>query len=274
MSFVNIIKYRRVPHSNPNFPLILFWSQKSGCTSLAHWFFYQINLFKQAIKYNSFIHNYENEIYKNSSDYFIELAAALYSKEKDTYKIVRNPYTRAVSSFFSLIAPPYIENPAWEPIRGFYYGNSICSKPISFKIFLYYLKSQMTDLEQVDPHFTPQYVPGEEAFVTNYIYLENFSTEIVRLEQTYQLKTSPLHILTKSWHHQKGRAIFKGAFADADITDPLFPRLPTYDSFYDQETIQLVQDIFNKDFSTYKYPLNSLLCTEVVIPNKKAHLFP
>ncbi|ARW58527.1 beta-galactosidase [Bacillus phage Carmel_SA] len=258
MSISNVINYGRVPHFNSNFPLVLFWSQKSGCTSLAHWFFYQINLFKQAIKYNSFIHNYENEIYKNSSYYFIELAAALYAKRKDTYKLVRNPYTRTVSSFFSLIAPPYIENPAWKPIRCFYYGDDNCNKPISFKIFLYYLKAQMKDLEQIDPHLMQQYVPDEEEFVTKYIYLENFSTEIVHLEQIYQLKTSPLHILTKSWHHQKDRAIFKGNFADADITDPLFPRLPTYDSFYDLETIQLVQDIFNKDFITYKYPLTPL----------------
>ena len=52
----------------------------------------------------------------------------------------------------------------------------------------------MTDLEQVDSQLIPQYVQGEEEFVTKYIYLENFSTEIVNLEQIYQLKTSPLHI--------------------------------------------------------------------------------
>ena len=48
----------------------------------------------------------------------------------------------------------------------------------------------MMDLEQVDPHLMQQYEPGEEEFVTKYIYLENFSTEIIRLEQIYQLKTS------------------------------------------------------------------------------------
>ncbi|MGF9814336.1 sulfotransferase family 2 domain-containing protein [Bacillus toyonensis] len=258
MPITNIIKYGRVPHFNANFPLILFWSQKSGCTSFAHWFFYQINLFKQAIKYDSCIHHYENDVYKNSSDYFIDLAAALYTKRKNTYKLVSNPYTRAVNSFFSLIAPPYIENPAWKPIRHFYYGDDSCNKPISFKIFLYYLKTQMTDLEQVDPRFMQQYVQGEEEFVTNYIYLEKFFTEIVCLEQIYQLKTSPLHLFTESSHHQKDKAIFKGNFADADITDPLFPRIPTYNSFYDYETIQLVQYIFNKDFTTYKYPLTPL----------------
>ena len=151
--------------------------------------------------------------------------------KKDTYKLVRNPYTRAVSSFFSLIAPPYIENPAWKPIRKFYYGDDICNKPISFKIFLYYLKVKMTDLEQVDSQLIPQYVQGEEEFVTKYIYLENFSTEIVNLEQIYQLKTSPLHTLTKLWNKQKDRSIFKGNFVDADITDPLFPRFPTHNNF-------------------------------------------
>lgn len=45
---------------------------------------------------------------------------------------------------------------------------------------------------------------------------------------------------------------------DADINDPLFPRIPTYNSFYDTETIQLVEDIFNKDFTTYQYPLTLL----------------
>ena len=35
-----IIEYgARAPHFHPNFPLILFWSQKSGCTSFANWFF-------------------------------------------------------------------------------------------------------------------------------------------------------------------------------------------------------------------------------------------
>ena len=33
----------RFPHFHPDFPLLLFWSPKSGCTSLANWFFFQID---------------------------------------------------------------------------------------------------------------------------------------------------------------------------------------------------------------------------------------
>ena len=80
MTITNIIKYGRVPHFNANFPLVLFWSQKVVALPL-HIGFYQINLFKQAIKYDSLIHHYENEVYKNSSDYFIDLVATLYAKK-------------------------------------------------------------------------------------------------------------------------------------------------------------------------------------------------
>ncbi|KFN01742.1 RNA methyltransferase [Bacillus clarus] len=255
-----ITKDGRFPHVHKNFPLVLFWSQKSGCTSLAHWFFYQINLFEEAIKYNSFIHNYEFEIYKNSISYFTDLANTLQTKEKDTYKLVRNPYKRAVSSFFSLIPPPYFDTPEpdWRPIRRLLYGNESCNKKISFKLFLYYLKSHATNFEDVDPHLTPQYIQGEEEFVTNYIYLENFSDTVSNLEDKYRLKKSPLNLLTKSWHHQSHKAIYKGNYADADITNPLFPKLPTYDSFYDEEAIQLVKDIFKQDFNMYGYSLNPL----------------
>ncbi|KAB2399244.1 MULTISPECIES: sulfotransferase family 2 domain-containing protein [Bacillus cereus group] len=253
-----ILKQGRVPHFHKDFPLILFWSQKSGCTSLAHWFFYQINLFKEAIKYDSFIHNYEYDVYKNSTNYLIQVATALQIKEKDTYKLVRNPYRRAVSSFTSLISPPNTSHPAWRPIRLFLYGDETCNKPISFKLFLYYLKAHMTKLDEVDPHYTQQYIEGEEEFVTNYIYLENFNTGISKLEEEYKLKKSPLDLLSKSWHYQASKMVYKGVYAEADITTPIFPRFPTYDSFYDAETIQLVREVFAKDFNMYHYDLNSI----------------
>lgn len=41
------LKQGRVPHFHKDFPLILFWSQKSGCTSLAHWFFIKLIYLKK-----------------------------------------------------------------------------------------------------------------------------------------------------------------------------------------------------------------------------------
>ena len=97
--------------------------------------FSQIGLYEIAMQYNPFIHNYEYDIYKSKAGYITKLSRELLKGEKDTLKLVRNPYKRAVSSFVSLIAPPGIENPEWEPIRKFIYNDSTCKKKISFKHF-------------------------------------------------------------------------------------------------------------------------------------------
>lgn len=105
----------------------------------------------------------------------------------------------------------------------------------------------------INPHFTQQYIAGEEEYVTNYIYLENFDQEMKELEKRFELKTAPINEFSTSWHHQTPAMIYKGDFSEGDITDPLFPRHPTFESFYDTECIQLVQTIFQNDFDTYKY---------------------
>ena len=136
-----------------------------------------------------------------------------------------------MSSFVSLIAPPYIENPEWKPIRKFLYQDENSSKGLSFKQFLYYLFINDAQGNDINPHFTQQYIAGEEEYVTNYIYLENFYQEMKALEKRFELKTAPINEFSTSWHHQSPAMIYKGNFSEADITDPLFPRYPTFESF-------------------------------------------
>ncbi|OFC94839.1 hypothetical protein BTGOE5_50650 [Bacillus thuringiensis] len=158
-SLLRIIStHSRIPNYHRNFPIILFWSQKSGCTSLANWFFYQIDLLQTALSYSPFIHNYEYHIYKNTPAYSVRLGIALREKQKETFKLVRNPYRSAVSSFVSLIAPPYVENPEWKPIRKFLYQDENSPKGISFKQFLYYLFIKGAQADDINPHFTQQYI--------------------------------------------------------------------------------------------------------------------
>ncbi|GAB6507515.1 sulfotransferase family 2 domain-containing protein [Bacillus paranthracis] len=245
--------HSRNPHYHKKFPIILFWSPKSGCTSLAKWFFYQIDLLQTALSYSPFIHNYEYDIYNSTPAYNVRLGIALREKQKETFKLVRNPYRRAVSSFVFLIAPPYIENPEWKPIRKFLYQDENSSKGLSFKQFLYYLFINDAQGNDMNPHFTQQYIAGEGEYVTNYIYLENFYQDMKALEKRFELKTAPINEFSTPWHHQSPAMIYKGNFSEADITDPLFPRYPTFECFYDTECIQLVQTIFQNDFNTYKY---------------------
>ena len=98
-----ILHKDRIPHYHKDFPLILFWSHRSGCTALANWFFFQIGLFTEAKKYNDFIHYYEFWVYKNNTNYIPELQNDLLEGKKDVCKLVRNPIQGLSAHFYYLL---------------------------------------------------------------------------------------------------------------------------------------------------------------------------
>ncbi|KLA27067.1 sulfotransferase family 2 domain-containing protein [Bacillus cereus] len=248
-----LIEYaERIPHFHKDFPIILFWSHRSGCTSLANWFFFQIGLYEEAMKHAPFIHYYEYEVYKNRTDYYEQLEKELLGQKKHTLKLVRNPYKRAVSSFLILYNNPYALE-QWKEIRQHFYNDKNSPKGISFKQFLYYVKEIGSKSSQLDQHFSQQYIEGEEKFIKQYIKLETFNKIIPNIEKEYGLFSSNIPILTNSPHHRSNQMIHNGNYANHDITHPQFPSLPTYQSFYDEETLKLVSEIFNEDFKAYGY---------------------
>ncbi|WP_216828232.1 sulfotransferase family 2 domain-containing protein [Alkalihalobacterium elongatum] len=246
----------RTPLYNKDFPLILFWSQKSGCTSLVKWFFSQNGLLKKALEYHPWIHKYENNVYKKQLNYKKEIMEQIMTSKKDTFKLVRNPYKRAVSSYLFYSNHlnkgsrySQIQN---EKIMEALFTNNNSNNNISFKQFLHYI--QKVGATNVESHFAQQYIDGEEFFINNYIYLENFNKQILEIEEKYGLLKTPLSQITDSHHHYSKRMKHDGNYADM-IPDKEFwkKNLPTYDSFYDNETIDLVKEIFKKDFKVYKY---------------------
>lgn len=246
----------RTPHYAKEFPIILFWSQKSGCTSLVKWFFDQIGLLDKAISYNPWVHHYEFEIYNQNEVLMKELREHLYQHKKKGYKLVRDPYKRAVSAFLMMLG----ENTFWHTILGdvreHLYGDRESRKRLAFTDFLRYVKETGPGVTLIDGHFAQQYIEGEERFVNKYIYLERFMEQLAELEEVYGLKKTDPRNFSESPHHFAPAMIHKGDYAEADIFDPLFPKLPTYDSFYNKETRQLVREIYAKDFEMYGYDRN------------------
>lgn len=165
---------------------------------------------------------------------------------------MRNPYTRAVSSFLLLADNPYA-SPQWESIRQYLYNDKYSNRGVSFKQFLYYIRAFGSNSLAMDIHFSQQYVPGEENFIQYYIPLEDFNTQITKLEHTYDLIKSNLALLTNSNHHRAHKMLHTGSYAEISLTDTAFPRFPTYESFYDKETMELVTEIYAQDFEMYPY---------------------
>ncbi|HWO96610.1 MAG TPA: sulfotransferase family 2 domain-containing protein [Bacillus sp. (in: firmicutes)] len=252
MKTMNLM-FKRMPNYHDSFPIILMWSHKSGCTTLLNWFFHHINLLDEAKKYHPWVHQYEVEVFKNNDDYAQDLVNLLLSGKKEVYKLVRNPYKRAVSAFLMLY---YQDEPywygVWKTIRTHHFGHSRNQNGISFKQFLYYLKDTGADISSTNHHFAEQYIDGEEKYIDHYIYLEDFRHQIPAIEEKYKLKQTDLTQFYSS-HNTSRYMTHKGNYAEVSITDPAFPVFPTYSSFYDEETKKLVDEIYQRDFEMYGY---------------------
>jgi len=244
--------YGRIPLYHQNFPVILFWSQKSGCSSLAKWFFFQLNLLEEALKLHPSIHYYRENVYFNN-DHTNKLINALITKEKPTIKLVRNPYTRTVSSFLHLVHyhdDSMFKN-LWDKLNKH-------NKGVSFKQFLYEIQKIGTDLPSINGHIAKQYMAGEEIWVQEIIKLENLSQSIANLENKYNMIKSPINTISKSLDHKS--SFVNNTFNEKNIPDKLFSQqdvlnrnLPKYEKFYDAETKQLCYEIFKEDFIKYNY---------------------
>lgn len=246
---------QRIPLYNQAFPIILFWSQKSGCSSLAKWFFFQINLLDQAQKYHPSIHVYRGRVYNNPENR-MRLINALSSDEKPTLKLVRNPYSRAVSSFLHVVHyyDDVLFSNLWTSLN-----NQNKNQGVSFKQFLYALKKVGSDINSIDGHIAQQYIEGEEQWVQQYIKLEHFNTSIPKLEKKYNLLKSPIESISQSFDH-KSLLISTKNYNLENYSEKLMTReillngnLPKYNNFYDQETRELCRELFMKDFQTYNY---------------------
>jgi hypothetical protein len=238
-----------LPLYEQEFPLIFFWSPKSGCTSLIKWFFFQIELLQKAIDYNpeGLVHLYRIEVYETQQNYKLKIAEQLLDDKKDVYKLVRNPYSRAVSSFLSTFVNENIMNQV---------APADIHNGLSFKKFLYQVKNIGVARGLIDAHIAQQYVEEEELFIQNYVHLEHFTNKIRDIEKKYNLLESPILNIIKSPHHKAQKMTVKGkqTFAEVNMSvETLRGPIPEYKNFYDDETRDLVRELFKKDFEKYGY---------------------
>jgi hypothetical protein len=125
---------------------------------------------------------------------------------------------------------------------------------VSFKQYLYHVKKIGISRDLINSHIAQQYTEEEEVVIKNYVKLENFEIEIKEIENKFHLIDSNILSISNSSHHLSHTMIEKGAFAEVKMSlKPYGRSLPTYESFYDEETKDLVRELFKKDFEKYGY---------------------
>jgi Sulfotransferase family len=235
-----------LPLFHKDFPIIFFWNPKCGCTSLIKWFYYQLGILEEANKYSQWIHTYRENVYELQPNHILSLRNELLNLKKDTYKVIRNPYKRAVSSYIAALVMPEVMLQIAPYVK----------QGLSFRQFLYRLKEIGVKREVINSHVAQQYVDGEELFIQNYIELENLNIELKNIEKKYNLMRSPLSEITQSHHHvaHKMNQNVKESVADINFfSDINSNKLPRYQNFYDAETKKLVFEIYEQDFIMLGY---------------------
>lgn len=220
----------------------LIWSAKAGCTFTSKWFYYQVGHLEKALSFQ-WVHRYRgryvnNEI-ANKSDEYLEKQI----KETNFIKIVRNPYTRAVSSYFH--ATKHINK---------YRSLADLSPAFSFAEFVDVMGRR--DISSVDIHFRSQtHLFERENIITPYriIKIEESFSSLPLLEKELNLAPSNLTELKDSHHYLKknteGEKCFNTPFTKKDMEN----RVPPYHCFYNDELLDKVYKLYQVDFERYDY---------------------
>lgn len=261
----NPMATRRLPLHAPGLPLVLLYTAKAGSGALIKWFLFQTGDLEQMADPHRGVHRFYRSIQTRRPGYGWEAFRLMVSREKPIFKLVRNPYDRAVSSFLALVLHTRNEQPnPWgrKPLAAAlrHSGKPVTAEPaLSFRDFLRFLAWNGTANGEVNGHVARQHLAGEERRIDRVIKLERFVGEIRRIETEFGLARSPIEVIGHP-HNERSRLPRQtrcaACAADLEITAAHVRRgrLPAYETFYDDETRRLVRECFAADFEAYGYP--------------------
>jgi len=212
--------------------LVFLWSPRAGCSITCKQAFNLLGLLKDVEDYDNFVHNYRIRVYKYHAPYIDIL------KLPSDYTIIKtivNPYSRAVSIW-------------WK---------TTTSQDWTFREFMRRLVNGETDeLTKCEKfHLRPQYIKGEEEYITKYIKLESGEKFPFKLANGRNYKIDFSRYTSVHHGNRVETEYFVGDVKNSEIQS-ILPK--NYKFFYDPEIKSLVEDYFRDDIEHYGYTYQEL----------------
>src|SRR5947209_6686716 len=92
--------------------LVMLWSEKASCTTAIVMMLRHMGLLEEAKAYHYWIHKYRSEVFYKKYG-FVDLNKHLLSGKYFVFKVIRNPYDRAVSSYLHTMKYCLVDEPQY-----------------------------------------------------------------------------------------------------------------------------------------------------------------
>ncbi len=220
---------------------LIDWTPKAGCTIICKMIFDHMGILEEALKYNRWIHHYRlNKFYRK---YGKVTKSKLIDDKYIKIKFVRNPYTRAVSSYLHVMKTNTLP-------RG------LKNRDISFYDFLILIKEKHIPY---NVHWGLQKleIENKKTIFNEIIQIEYLDNEIQRLNIKYNLDLKTKY---NSTHHVKNKVNINTFCGKINFSE--LKVMPTYNNFYNDEIKLLVDNIYGEDIITYNYTFTEFLNRE------------
>lgn len=217
--------------------LIMDWSAKAGCTIATKMFFRHMGLLEEAQAYDKWIHAYREQVFYRSHRTTME---KLRDPGYFRFKVVRDPFTRAISSYIYAMYNDYFVDRSTGKLAD-----------MSFRQFVGIL--ERIDIRRVDIHLAQQKkdyeyeLPGVFNVVCR---LERIEEDLARVNAATGLELSVAGL--GSDHHTKRTSEFNSCVAD-EPWSRIKDRFPDYRYFYTDDLVNTVRRIYADDCTTYGY---------------------
>lgn len=237
--------------------IVLVWSAKAGSVFIVRWFLYQMNILAKAKKHSEWIHDYRKIIYRTSTYRQALMELVHTPDEYHVIKLVRNPYTRAVSSYVECLYQLETNNPSAKKLMT-KRGRVALKEKYSFAEFLDALT--FINIKNSDIHWQCQRHPAERnntITIDTLVKLETPTDILNHLEKQLNLKPTEPFKFSASPHHNKKMTSEEQSFLGyTPLNADVRLQTPPYDCFYNAELEQKVATIYKEDFEWYQYALD------------------
>lgn len=234
------------------------WTPKCACTTACKMFFNHLGLLDDALDFHPFIHQYRQKIYEPKNPV---LTNFYHNEDLFKFKIVRDPYRRAVSSYVHYMRDAYTaeNHPVIAQIKQM--TNDSEPNNISFIDYLNYVSRIEIGKGKTEFHQEIQVDPFElnNSFSWDYIIkIENINKDLEIIKEKFGVELDVSGDIGKSFHYTKKIKDFNDIAFDKRAKEIITREgddtiIPDYRFFYNPAIKKRVEQIWGKDIETYGY---------------------